>query len=232
VFVADRVSSTWDLIGERLALLHSLLTDEAVEVVTERYRAWKDETRAALDGSVEAGVLEDFDRVRGVERRGIGHRPTPAVYLDGAASRAFLNALRKELESEIPTDRVGRLKLLELLERRLGTAFRGAPQTERELQDGLETLLSGASIEYTRGDRPGPAFVFKPLHAVLELKLSAGPGREEEIVASIREDIEAWRSFCKHLVFGVCHDGFVRETEFAQAFKSEDGVLVRLIRLS
>jgi hypothetical protein len=229
--VANRLFSTWDLIGERLVLLHALLTDDEAAVVRERYLAWKDETRAALDGVVDRRRLGEFDRVHGKPPRRDAGRPTPPVYLDAAAARAFLTALRSEIEAGLPADQVSRLKLLELLGR-LGAAFRGTPRTERDLEDGFETLLTGASIEYARGNRPGPAFQMKSLATALDLKLCIDPSREGAIVASIQKDIAAWRSSCRHLLIGVYHPGFMSETEFTRVFKSEDDLSVRLIRLS
>jgi hypothetical protein len=230
--VADP-SSTWDLIGDRLARLQSLLTDEAVDAVAQRYRAWKHESRGALAGLVEAEVLDEFDRAKGVERGGSVRRPTPTVYLDAAASRAFLTVLRREVEAQLPAERVKTLKLLELLDRRLGGAFRGTPRTNQDLQDGFETLLAGAEIDHARGGSPGPAFTFKDPSTALELKLCPGPGREEETLAAIRRDIAAWRSQYAHLIFGVWHANFIRDPEgFARTFKSEDGILVRVIRMS
>jgi hypothetical protein len=228
--VSERLSSTWALIGERLAALQAILTDEAVDMVTEHYRAWKRATRSALEGFVGASDLEEFDRAKGREHHGSGRRPTPPVYLDGAASRAFLMSLRKGLEAEIPGEQLGNLKLLELLERRLGGAFRAAPRTERDLQDGFETLLAGAGIDYGRGQAGTPAFTFRDLRTALELKLCSGPGREEESVASIRRDATTWRPRHAHLIFGVYDPGFIRDHDrFARIFKSEDGVLVRVI---
>jgi len=239
--VADHVSSIWALIGVRLAQLQALLTDEAVDVVTERYLAWKKATHAALEGFVEASDLEKFERAGGQDDPASGRRPTPPVYLDGAASRTFLTALRKELEAEIPVRELGTLKILELLERRLGKAFRGRPETVRDVQDGFETLLAGAGIAYERNLGPVvgaistcvPDFTFKDLQTALVLKMCQGLSPEEELIAEIKDQILACRSRYTPLVIGVCDFGFISEKErFCRTLEHHDGVVVRVIMLS
>ena len=227
--------STAALIDDRLDELHELLTDEPIDVVTERYRAWKTATRVALAGVVAESALGRFDLARGVDP-GDGRRPTPPVFLDGAASRACLMAIRKDLEADTPG---GMRKVVDLLERRLPRAFRGRPEEERDVQNGFETLLAGADIVYERESDSivyasktyVPDFTFPGLQAALELKLCHRPDRETEILAEIDDEIAAYRTRYPHIVFGVYDLGFIQDKDrFSRTFDARDGVLVRVMK--
>lgn len=250
--MGDSISTALALLDDRLDELHELMTEEPVEIVTERYRAWKSATRAALADLVVESAVRRFDLAAGAADRGEGRRPTPPVFLDGAASRAFLMAMKKELEGDPegvlrvppaepmpahPMD--GILKVIRLVERRLPHAFRGRPETERDVQNGFETLLVGAGIAYERESASivrasrtyVPDFTFPDLKAALELKLCGSPGREPEIVAEIDHEIAAYRPTYPHVVFGVYDLGFIREPDrLVAAFDTRDGVWVRVLK--
>ena len=245
--MSNGISTALALIDDRLDSLHGLLTDEPVDVVTGRYRDWKVATLAALTDVVIESLAVGFDAARGQAVHG---RPTPQVYLDGAASRAFLIAMKSRLEADpaavlrlppagaTPLDPRGGLdKLVDLLERRLGKAFRGMPGTAQDVQNGFETLLAGASIAYERegdsivlGSRTYvPDFTFPGLRAALELKLCGRPDDEEEIRAEVEDEVLAYRGKYSHVVIGVYDLGFIRApAEFARAL-TRDGVLVRVV---
>jgi hypothetical protein len=250
--MGDGISTTLALIDDRLDELHALMTDEPIALVTERYRAWKGATAAALADIVVESALERFDLARGVVGRTDGRRPTPSIYLDAAASRTFLMAMKKDLEKDpaavlrlppagpIPARPLRSiLKVVDLLERRLPKAFRGQPETERDVHNGFETLLAGAEIAYEReGDSIVcssrtyvPDFTFPGIQAALELKLCDRPGREREIIAQISDEISAYRERYPHLVFGVYDLSFIRDPgRFSRTFEARDGVLVRVIK--
>ena len=249
--MSDSISTARALIDDRLEELHALLTDEPIDVVTGRYLAWKAATMAALADLMVEPAVRRFDLARGALSPGDGHRPTPPVYLDGAASRAFLMAMKKDLEKDPaavlrlppreprPAHPLGRvLEIVNLLKRRLPRAFRGRPETELDVQNGFETLLAGAEIAY---EREGaliacssrtfvPDFTFPGLQAALELKLCDRPDREKEIIAEINDEIAAYRTRYPQIVFGVYDLGFIQEPDrFCGAFEAHDGVWVRVI---
>ena len=249
--MAESISTALALIDARLDELHASMTDEPIDVVAERYRSWKSATHAALEGIVVESALRRFDMARGAVDHGGGHRPTPPVFLDGAASRAFLVAMKEDLETDpaavlrrppsepMPAHRLGLLKVIDLLERRLPRAFRGRPAEERDLHNGFETLLAGAGIAYEReGDSIShlsrtnvPDFTFPGLRTALELKLCERPGREKEIVAEIDDEILAGRARYPQIVFAIYDLGFIRDPEqFSAAFKAHDGVLVIVMK--
>jgi hypothetical protein len=249
--MSGSISSALALIDDRLEGLHELLTDEPVDVVTERYRAWKSGTIVALADIVVESALTRFNLARGEVDRGDGRRPTPPVFLDGAASRAFLMALKKDLAKEPaavlrlpPREAMSAHELhirtiVDLLERRLPRAFRGRPEKDREVQNGFETLLAGAGIAYERehdsivyaSKTYVPDFTFPGLQAALEVKLCDRPDRETEILAEINEEIPAYRTRYSNLIFGVYDLGFIQATDrFSRSFDESDGVLVRVMK--
>jgi len=250
--MGDPVWTAWALVDDQLEGLHALLTDEQIDVVTERYHNWKTAARAALADIVLESVVGRFDRAEGRADRRDGRRPTAPVYLEGAASRDFLMALKRDLETDpvavlrrppsepMPASPLGGMvKVLNLLERRLPRAFRGKPAKERDVQDGFETLLAGAEIAYER-ERVSivhssrtwvPDFTFPDLRAVLELKVCNRPDLEKEIIAEIDGEILAYRARYPQMVFAVYDLGFIGDAEqFSKTFGAKDGVLVRVIK--
>jgi hypothetical protein len=234
--MGDRLPTALTLIEDRLDELHELLTDEPVDVVTERYHAWKSATRAALAEVVVESVLRRFDLAGGAPNHGDGRRPTPPVFLDAAASRACLMVIRKDLEADAPG---GIGKVIDLLERRLPRAFRGRPEEERDLKNGFETLLAGAGIAYERDpDSIGyasrtyvPDFTFPGLQAALKLKLCDRPDRETQILAELDQEIPALQTRYPNLVFGVYDLGFIQDTDrLSRTFDARDGVLVLVMK--
>ena len=249
--MVDRISTALALIDDRLDELHASMTEEPIDVVTKRYRAWKSATRAALADIVVETALTRFDLAGGDVDRGDGRRPTPPVFLDGAASRAVLMALKKELQADpvawlrlppgepISAHGLDLRTIVDLLERRLPRAFRGRPEEERDVQNGFETLLAGADIAYERESDSivyssrtyVPDFTFPGLQAALELKLLNRADKEEEVIAEIHDEILAYRTRYARIVFGVYDLGFIREPDrFSRTFDGPDGVLVTVIR--
>ncbi len=250
--MGDGISTALSLIDDRLEELHALMTEEPIDLVTELYRAWKSATGVALADIVVQSVVSRFDLTKGQADPGDGRRPTPPVFLDGAASRAFLMAMKKDLEADPaavlrvpPSDPMPALplrgirKIVDLLERRLPKAFRGRPEKERDVQNGFETLLAGAGIAYERESNPIvyssrtylPDFTFPGLQTALELKLCDRPERGREIIAEITDEIPALRATYPHIIFGVYDLGFIRDTDqFSRLFEAHDGVLVRVMK--
>lgn len=245
------ILTAFTLVDDRLEELRALMAEEPIDLVTERYGAWKKATRDALADLAVDSVVGAFDLASGPVGRGDGRRPTPPVFLDAAASRAFLMAIRRDLEADpasvlrlppseaMPADQLGILKIMDLLERRLPRAFRGSPGTKGDLLNGFETLLVGAEIAYEREGEPivdssgtcAPDFTFPGLSAALELELCDRPDRKNEINAWINRAIPAYRTRYPRIVFGVYDLGFIREPDrFSRAFQAHEGVWVGVIK--
>jgi len=238
--VGDSILAAWALIDDRLDELRACMTDEPVEVVAARYGSWKRATTAALEGIAVEPVVRRFEAVQGYADRRDGHRPTPQLYLDAAAARAFLVGLKQELtvdpaavlrrppEAPIPPDELRLRTIVRLLERRLPGAFREQPVTREDLANGFETLLAGAGIAYERRrDAAAADFAFPTLRTALALKLCDTPGREKELVAEIEAEIPARRAAYPRMIFGVFDLGFISNAEaFARTFDGHEGVRV------
>jgi hypothetical protein len=245
--MGDSIPAALALIDDRLDELRASMTDEPIDVVTKRYLAWKSATAEALAAIVVESVVSRFEAVRGSAGRRDGRRPTPQIYLDGAAARAFLRGLKEELAlgpaavlRRPPTEPmsardIGLRTIVDLLERRLPGAFRGGPEDEGNLRDGFETLLAGSGIAYERaGDAIAapsgnvvPDFAFPDLQAALRMKLCHRPGREKEIAAEIEEETAAGRARYPRMVFAVYDLGFIRDVgQFSKRFEGRDAVRV------
>lgn len=249
--MGESISTALALIDDRLDELHGLMTDGPVDVVTTRYQTWKRATRATLADLVVETMVGRFDRTEGPVDPGDSRRPTPPVFLHGAASRAFLMEMKRDLEKDPaavlrhpPTEpltahQLGTFKVVDLLERRLAKAFRGRPEAERDVKNGFETLLAGAEIAYEREGNSivyssrtyVPDFTFPRLRTALELKLCDRSDREKEIVAEIDDEIPAYRTRYPHTIFGIYDLGFIEDPDrFSRTFEGRDGVLVRVMK--
>lgn len=251
--MSDSISTARALINERLDMLRALMTDDPVDGVTERFRAWKADTAAALAGVVVESVATRFDSLEGrPDAHSPGRRATPRVYLSAAATRDFLTALKEDLEADPaavlkqpPSEPAavrppsGFLRIFDLLERRLSKAFRVGPATELDLQCGFETLLAGAEVPYERGAGATvpssgvrlPDFTFPGIQTAIALKLCDGLDRERQIVTDIHEDIAAWGSMYPRLIFGIYDLGFIEDAaRFAEMFDPREGVSILVLR--
>jgi len=76
-----------------------------------------------------------------------------------------------------------------------------------------------------------PYFTFPPINLAVELKLCNRPEREKEIIAEINDDIVAFKTKYRNLVFAVYDLGFIRDMDrFSQAFEASEGVIVRVVK--
>lgn len=165
------------------------------------------------------------------------------------AAKGFLLAARDELErSEIEEvyegkdtgpESSGLVKVLNLLERKLRKVIRKAPDSEKQVQEAIETLLIGADIQYSRESESiayssktyKPDFTMSRLDLALEAKLCSREGREKELIAEINDDILAYQTRYGNIVFVVYDIGVIRDVDrFVRSFEENDRVLVRIVK--
>ncbi len=101
------------------------------------------------------------------------------------------------------------IKIVHLLEHKLGKIVREQPQNEKFIQDTVETLLIASDIYYKR-EYPSisysskqyvPDFSFPRLSLALEIKICKRNNREKEIIQEINGDILAYKLKFSNLLF-------------------------------
>jgi hypothetical protein len=129
-----------------------------------------------------------------------------------------------------------------LIENNLRKAIRQKPAKESELNDALETLFIGAGLEknFTREKEHipyssktyVPDFVFKRIGTAVETKLCDRAGRDKEIIAEINDDIVAYKTAYRNLIFVVYDSsGIIRNVdEFRGSIEEQESVIVKVIK--
>ena len=132
------------------------------------------------------------------------------------------------------------VKILSLVDSKLRKTIRKPPKNEGEVQDALENLFIGGSLdgEFTR-DKESivyssktyyPDFVFGRIKTVVETKLCNVPKREKQIIAEINDDILAYSTKYANLVFVVYDVGTIKDIDqFKNGIESKN-VLVRVVK--
>lgn len=65
----------------------------------------------------------------------------------------------------------------------------------------------------------------------MELKLCNRPDRERELIAEINDDILAYKTKYRNLIFAVYDLGLIRDIDrFSEAFESSEGVIVKVFK--
>jgi hypothetical protein len=131
------------------------------------------------------------------------------------------------------------IRVINLGEHKLRKTLREMPKEERTIQDRFEDLLVGADLSYGRETERieyssktyTPDFTLTDIDMAVELKLCAREGREKEIIAEINDDIAAYSTRHKNLLFVVYDTGFIRDVDrFAASFEKHESVVVRVVK--
>lgn len=130
-------------------------------------------------------------------------------------------------------------KIIRLVESKLRTAMRKEPSDEKAVQDVVEALLLGADVNFSReldiieysSRTYRPDFTLRGFDLVIEIKFCVDAAREKAIVQEINDDILAYRTKFKNLLFVVYDVGCIRDiAKFCSPFKAEDGITIRVIK--
>lgn len=190
-------------------------------------------------------VIQDvFDIEGSIDRR---HQEAYVRHLGSA--KGLLLAAKDELNrstldevyegKDTAPESSGLMRVVNLLEKKLRKVIREPPGREKDIQDGLEALLIGADLIYSReadtieysSKTYVPDFTLPRLDLALEVKFCSRDDREKELIAQINDDILAYQTKYGNLIFVVYDLGFIRDVErFAAAFEVNDNVLVRVIK--
>jgi len=133
----------------------------------------------------------------------------------------------------------GLLHIISLAERHLRKVMRVKPDHEKQVQDAFEALLIGADADHKRelvrieysSKAYIPNFVIDGLSLTIELKLCSHDAKEKELIAEINDDILAYATRYRNLLFIVYDLGVIRDPErFTSSFEQHPNVLVRVVK--
>jgi len=117
--------------------------------------------------------------------------------------------------------------------------FQDEPKCEKDVQDNFERLLVGSDFSYTREkDRVTystktyiPDFVLSDISLTIEIKICNRDGREKEIISEINDDILAYNTKYKNLMFIVYDIGQIRDVEqFKSSFGRNENVIIIIVK--
>jgi hypothetical protein len=158
-------------------------------------------------------------------------------YTDGVRDR--LGSLIGYLEAEIEEDKeegsMDTLKIITGIQRTFRKLFRAKPTSEKDVQDKLEDLFNAQQLKFRREQERIsyssktyiPDFTFDDISCVVEGKFCNSEDREKELIGEINDDIQAYSTKYKNLIF-VIYDagGFIRDGEkFRQNIESKSVVI-------
>jgi len=200
---------------------------------------------SALSWSATGGFVSGLDDLDfQIERQ---HQRAFTEQLEVA--RGLLQAAHDELDSstideiyegkDTPEESSLLLKVINLAEHKLRKVIRDIPKDEKEVQDAFENLLIGADIRYSRekdsieysSKTYKPDFTIDQLELAIEIKLCKDEGRVKKIIPEINDDILAYQTKYRNLLFVVYDVGKIRDKEtFSASFEAHDNVIVRIVK--
>jgi len=162
-------------------------------------------------------------------------------YTDGVRDR--LGSLIGYLDSEVDEDKeegsTSTLKIITGIQRTLRKMFRAKPTSEKEVQDKLEDLFNVLQLTFRREQEHVsysnktyiPDFTFDDISGVVEGKFCNSATKEKELIGEINDDIQAYSTKYKNLMFVVYDSGgFIRDKErFKQDIESKS-VVIEIIK--
>ena len=127
------------------------------------------------------------------------------------------------------------IKLLNVIENKFRIFFHEEPQKEKDVQDNFEKLLAACDFSYTREKERItyssktyiPDFVLADMNMALEIKFCNRDNREKEIISEINDDILAYKTKYKNIMFLIYDIGQIRDIElFKGSFKEHNNVII------
>ena len=143
-----------------------------------------------------------------------------------------VEVVKRQPESEIA-------EILDLIDCKLRKHVRTTSIEERHVQNQLECLLDGAGINYLREKEVvtyssktyRPDFTVDDLDLAIEVKVCRREGRERDLISEINDDILAYRTRWRNVIFVVYDAGLIRDVEmFTTDFERNPGVRVRIVK--
>ena len=159
-------------------------------------------------------------------------------YLERAAAR--LRALAAYLRSRVAAPEKQVEAVYEVIETKLRPMMRTEkPEKESDVQNALESLLIARSLDYERdkiripysSKSYSPDFTLDSFDLAVEVKLCKEPQDEKRIVGEINEDIPAYSTKYRHIIFVVYDLGIIANVaQFRAGIESNAGVRVLVVK--
>jgi len=155
---------------------------------------------------------------------------------DGFRDRlgSLIGYLKADIEEEKEEGSSDTLKIITGVQRTLRKLFRTKPASEKEVRDKLEDLFNGQRLNFRREQEHIsyssktyiPDFTFDDINCAVEGKFCDSDKREKEMIAEINDDIQAYSTKYKNLIFVIYDMGFIRDEEkFKQNIESKSVVI-------
>jgi hypothetical protein len=131
------------------------------------------------------------------------------------------------------------IKLLNIINNKFRKFFRDEPNNEKDVQNLFENLLIASDFSYSREKEHIlyssktyiPDFILNDLNMAVEIKICNRNTREKEIISEINDDILAYSTKFKNIMFLVYDIGQIRDVElFKSSFASYENVVVVIIK--
>jgi DpnII restriction endonuclease len=133
------------------------------------------------------------------------------------------------------------IKIISLIENKLRKVMHHKPTNEKEIQDTLENLFIGASLDndFTREKERFPYsskgyipdFVFSQINTIVEVKFCDSDSKLKEIISEINDDIIAYKTKYENMIFVIYDLGIVRDQdEFKLAIEKNEHVIIKIIK--
>jgi len=164
-----------------------------------------------------------------------------AYTTDGFRDRlgSLIGYLAAGIEEDKEEGSTDMLKIITGIQRTLRKFFRTKPTSEKEVQEKLEDLFNAQQLKFRREQERVsysnktyiPDFTFDDISCVVEGKFCNSETREKELIGEINDDIQAYSTKYKNLIF-VIYDagGFIRDEErFKQNIESSS-VVIEIIK--
>lgn len=161
-------------------------------------------------------------------------------YTDGVRDRlgSLIGFLDSEIDEAKEEGSADTLKIITGIQRTLRKFFRTKPASEKEVQDKLEDLFNAQELTFRREQEHIayssktyiPDFTFDDINCVVEGKFCDSERREKEMIGEINDDIQAYSTKYKNLIFVIYDLGFIRdEAKFKQDIESKS-VAIEIIK--
>ena len=160
---------------------------------------------------------------------------------DGFRDRlgSLIGYLDSEIDEEKEEGSRDTFKIITGIQRTLRKFFRQKPTSERDIQDKLEDLFNAQQLRFKREKEHIPYssktyipdFTFNDISCIVEGKFCNSDSREKELIGEINDDIQAYSTRYKNLIFAIYDaGGYIRDEEkFKQNIESKS-VVIEIIK--